>query len=214
MKKISAAIKSFFKLIQSLFLNGLFTLLPIVLTVAFFIFFFRLLKNWLSPIHNIVPLVFRDLPGSEIILTIIAIFVLGTILKYLLLQPLIHFFESLLQRIPLIRSVYFGIKQLVHAFTFQDEKSFKQVIITQFPRKGIYSLGFITSEPQFEINLKSEQRLYHVYIPTTPNPTTGYFVVIPEDELEIIDLTRQEAMALIISGGILQPERLIKKQAK
>lgn len=207
-------IKNLFKrllnAIRSLFLNGLLTLLPVVLTTVLFVFFLRVLKGWLAPLHNMVPLVFQQIPGSEIILGVVIIFALGAVLKFLLLHPLVHFFESILQRIPLIRPVYFGIKQLINAFTAQDEISFKQVVLTQFPLEGVYSIGFVTGEPLAGLKPKQEGRFLHIYIPTSPNPTTGYFVIIPEKKIQVIDLTRQEAMALIISGGIIQPDRFIK----
>src|SRR3990170_8015706 len=136
-----------FKLIKSIFLHGFFTLLPIILTTTIFIFFFRLIDKWVTPLHALVPHVFQDLPYSELLLGLLLIFFLGVILKYLLMQPIIHYFESVLSKIPLIRSVYFGIKQLIHAFSGHDETTFNQVVLIEYPRKGIYSLGFITGEP-------------------------------------------------------------------
>jgi uncharacterized membrane protein len=98
----------------------------------------------------------------------------------------------------------------VNALSAQDGFTFKHVVLVEFPRVGIYSLGFVMSEFPEQISPKSidkKKRFFSVYIPTTPNPTTGFFVICPEDQFKIVDLTKQEAMALIVSGGILQPER-------
>lgn len=99
----------------------------------------------------------------------------------------------------------------VQAFSIQDKITFKQVVLVEFPRPGIHSVGFLTSELAPELTLNNPQKCYGVFIPTTPNPTSGFFVVVPESDMHIVDLTRQEAMAMIISGGIIQPERLNKK---
>jgi len=192
----------------SVFFNGLLTILPITLTIALFTFSFRLITKWLEPLHSFVEQTFLiDIPYAEVIFIILAIFIIGTIMKNIILQTLIKTFETLLFKIPLVWPVYSGIKQLVHAFSIQDKITFKKVVLVEFPRKGIYSLGFMTSELPPEIAPDKHEKYYNVFIPTTPNPTSGFFVVLSEQDIIAIDLTRQEAMAMIISGGIIQPER-------
>ena len=119
-------------------------------------------------------------------------------------------FEEILFKVPLVRPIYSGIKQLIHAFSIQDKITFKKVVLVEFPRTGIYSLGFLTSELPVSIAPTTETKFYNVFIPTTPNPTSGYFIILSEKDFKEVDLTRQEAMAMIISGGIIQPERLLK----
>ena len=197
--------------IKSLFISGLITILPITLTLALFTFTFKLLKSWLTPIYDIMPEALQGIPQSEIILTIVAIFTIGFVLKVFVLYPFIDWIESLFGRIPLVRQVYFGIKQLVYAFHPRDEESFQDVALIEFPRKGIYSLGFITGETPIGITSEQGVTLYNVFIPNTPNPTTGYYVIAKEDECQRIPLTRQEAMTIIISGGIITPDRFLRK---
>ena len=197
-----------------IFLDGLFAILPLTLTIALFSFSLRILKRWLAPINHFIdqtPLVI--VPHSEIILMIISIFLVGLILKVFLLRSLINWVESLFARIPLIRPIYSGIKQLVQAFNFQEDKkiTFKQVVLIEFPRKGLYSLGFLTGQLPAELAPTKDQQYYNIFIPTTPNPTTGYYIILPADGFTVLDLTRQEAMALIISGRIILPERFEKK---
>jgi uncharacterized membrane protein len=176
---------------------------------------FNFIIRWIEPLHNtIVPVVLRDVRYSEFIFVLIFILALGALLRFFLARSLIHAFEKLLSKIPLIRPVYSGLKQLTSAFSIniQDEKqSFKQVVLVEFPRKGMYSIGFLTSEFHQTLSPNKSMRFFSVFIPTTPNPTSGYFIVVPEAELITSELTRQEAMALIISGGIIQPERFLQK---
>lgn len=193
--------------IRSTFFNGFFTLLPITLTMFLFSFSFRLIKSWLEPLHAMQPEILRQIPHSEIVLVFVVIFIVGIILKLFIMQTLISFFESIFERLPLISTVYTGIKQLVHAFSSHDKLSFKKVVLLEFPRKDMYSLGFLTSELPKALTPKQQERVYSIFVPTTPNPTTGYFVVAPEKDFTVVDLTTQEAMALIISGGIIQPTR-------
>lgn len=203
-------IKNIIKQTKKLFINGLIFLLPITITFALFNFFFNLIKSWLVPLRNLEIPFLEIIPHYEILLIIGFIFLVGALLKFFILLPLIQFIEDIFSRIPLIRTVYSGVKQLINAFTSHDELSFKKIVIVEFPLKGIYSIGFLTSQVPHQISPKTDIRFVNIYIPTTPNPTTGYFVMVPEGQYIETDLTRQEATALIISGGILQPERYIK----
>jgi uncharacterized membrane protein len=211
-KTLRTQLKKICATITSLFLNGLFTILPLTLTIAIFSFSLRLLKDWLAPIARHLPTCLLQIPHSEIILGILFILLVGTILKFFILRSLIHWFESLIFKLPLIRPVYSGIKQLVHAFSPQDTMSFKKVVLIEFPRKGVYSIGFVTSEVPQQLSPSTTQGFICVFVPTTPNPTTGFFMFVPTTDITVIDLTRQEAMALIISGGIIQPERFAEKE--
>lgn len=196
----------------SLFLGGLITLLPITLTIAVFHTSFKILAGWLAPVRAYVPEQIANLiPYSEIISIILLIFLFGIILRVFVLHTVIHAIEEIIVKIPLIRPIYSGIRQLIQAFSIQDKITFKQVVLVEFPRPGIHSVGFLTSELASELTLGNSQKCYGVFIPTTPNPTSGYFVIVPASDIHVVDLTRQEAMAMIISGGIIQPERLNKK---
>lgn len=204
-------ITSFMKKIRKIFLQGLVFLLPIAVTFGLFKFFFNMIKGWLGPIRSLHIPILESIPQHEIFLIIAFILFIGMLLRVFILLPLIQVIEDIFSRIPLISTVYSGVKQLVHAFTAQDELSFKKIVIVEFPLKGIYSLGFLTSQVPHQISPETNKTYVNIYIPTTPNPTTGFFVMVPEGEYKETDLTRQEATALIISGGILQPERYVKK---
>ncbi|MFC1841888.1 DUF502 domain-containing protein [Candidatus Dependentiae bacterium] len=167
--------------------------------------------RWLEPIRAIQPEFLKKIPYAEVIIVIAAIFLLGTILKIFILKRTIHVIEDLISRIPLIRPIYRGTKQIVKAFVGKKSKlSFKQVVLIEFPRREIYCLGFLTSELPAEMAPNKKEKFFNIYVPTTPNPTSGYFIILPEKDIKKIDITRQEAMAMIISGGIIQPERFGK----
>lgn len=199
--------------IWTIFLNGLFTLLPLTLTIALFKFTFKLLKGWLQPVERLIERTFLiDIPHSEILIVLLFIFLVGLILHFFFLKQLIHGAEELLFRIPLVRPVYSGIKQLVAAFNVKEDKlTIKRVVLVEFPRNGIYSVGFLTGELPTELAPTQQHKLFNVFIPTTPNPTTGFYIMVPENQLIEVDLTRQEGMSLIISGGIILPDRFKPK---
>ena len=206
-KKTMSTISNY---LWSLFLHGLLTILPIIITFAIFTITLNILASWLGPIHNIQPSFLQSIPYSEVILAIIFVFFIGTILKFFFISSLIQTVESLVIKIPIIRPVYSGIKQLINALSPQDQVTFKKVVLVEFPRKGVYSIGFLTSELPRELSPNNVERFFNIFIPTTPNPTTGFFIILSEVNITITKLTRQEAMAMIISGGIILPERLTR----
>lgn len=194
--------------IFSLFLTGLLTLLPITLTIAVFTITFRVLVGWLEPLKRFGLPFIGVIPYSEVILTIAIIFIAGALYNIFLLRPIIHGIEKLFKKIPLIRPVYSGIKKLVHAFSFQDKVSFNKVVRVEFPKIGTYSIGFLANQVNEKIAPDTEKKYFSIFIPTTPNPTSGFLILLPEDEFTIIDISRQDAMAMIISGGIIQPDTM------
>lgn len=205
--KNTVLIKRIIHEIKSLFLNGLITILPLAITVAIFSYSIGLLRSWLAPVHRIEPACLQQIPYSEFILVIGVIFSLGAILRFLLLHEVIKLIEKPLRRIPLLREVYFGIKQIVHALSAQDKFSFQKVLLIPFPQQDTYSLGFMTGEVPSAIAPEKNKSYISVFVPTTPNPTTGFYLIVPEERCISTTLTRQEAMTIIMSGGVIKPER-------
>ncbi len=200
-------LKKIFQTINSLFLKGLFTLLPLTLTVALINFLFNLIKTWLHPVYQLEPKSLQMIPHSEIILVIIVIFCVGIIMQLFIVTHVVDTIEnSILNKIPLLRQVYFGIKQLVNALNPNDQITFKYVVHVPFGATGTYALGFLTNYIREDMSPSRDEKYVSVFVPTTPNPTTGFYLVVPEKNCKILNITRQEAMTVIISGGILQPE--------
>ena len=204
---ISSLIKKIADKVWTVFLNGLLTLLPITITFGIFSFSIKLLNGWLAPIRQLKAPYLEKIPHGEILLVIAIIFFAGLVLKSFILQSLFELFEFTVSSIPIVRPVYTGVKQLVHAFSPSDTQTFKQVVLVEFPRKGCYSVGFLTSEIAKELSPTQDEPYYNIFIPTTPNPTTGFFIIFTKKDFMPVDITTEEAMALIISGGIIQPAR-------
>lgn len=203
--------RSMLLMIRSWFLNGLLTLLPVILTLGIFSWSFNLLKRWLEPVTTIVPTALHSvLPHSEFLITLIFIFVVGAFVTHFLLKRLITSIEHVLEKVPLLSQVYFGIKQLIAFLTAQEKFAVNQVVLIEFPHPGMYAIGFMTSEIAAAHAPNPTEKFCSVFVPTTPNPTTGFYLMVPARDCKPLDLTRNEAMAIIISGGIIQPERYTK----
>lgn len=210
MQRIIAFYRILYKNIRHVFIQGLLFLLPIAITISLFSFSMNLIRSWLVPLRSLHLPFLEMIPYYEIIVVCLFIVAVGAFLQAFVLKPFIKFIEDIFSQIPLLNTIYFGAKQLIEAFSGNNKTSFKDVVYVQFPRPGIYSLGFLTSQVPHEISPDTTKIYYNVYIPTTPNPTTGFFIVIPQDEFHHANLTRQEAITLIISGGILQPDKYKK----
>ncbi len=212
--RIKKGLSTIGALVWKLFFNGLLAILPLTLTIAILHLFYKIIKAWVDPIHDFViqhPLLKTfPIPYIEIIVIVVGIFAIGAILNVVILRTIMHKGEKLIDKLPLARTIYPGIKQLIGAFSSQDKETFKKVVLVEFPKKGIYSIGFLTSELPAELSPSQEGPFFTVFVPTTPNPTSGFFLVLTQQEIHATDLTRQEAMALIISGGIVQPDRYKK----
>ena len=201
-----------------MFLNGLFTLLPITATIFFVHFTYTLLARWLEPLKKIEPLILQRIPGAEIIIVTIFILLIGIIVKLFVITPLIHKFERIINRIPLIRSVYSSVKKLVEFFYLSQTTAVnKKVVLIQYPKKGSYNIAFLldSAESTFKKVLpKSEQesgkKFYKVFMPNSPNPTSGYFFILSEDEITHTNISFEEAIKTVVSCGLITPDSLLK----
>lgn len=191
------------KKIRQLFVRGLFSLLPIVATIYILHFFFTLLDNFLGA--YIEGLLGMNLPGIGIVAGVVVIFVAGFLVSNVIGQKLFHLGERLLQKVPIVTRVYFGVKQIIDAFSLQGKQTFNRVVLVEYPRKNTYAVGFITGECRGEVQTKTVARLMNVFIPTTPNPTSGMLILVPDDEIIYLDMTVEEGLKLIVSAGVVVP---------
>lgn len=146
------------------------------------------------------------IPGLGIFIVIFGVFIVGVLVRNYVGGKIVAFGENIVYRIPLIRPLYSAVKQLLTAIFSQSNDTFKRVILIEFPRKGIYSIAFVTGMPRGEIQEKTHQRVINVFLPTTPNPTSGFYLLIPESEIIPLTMTVEEAFKLLVSGGIVAPE--------
>ncbi len=145
------------------------------------------------------------LPGLGLIITIIIILAVGMIAKNVMGRTVIKYSEKLIDKIPFIRSVYNGLKMFMEALFVSNKDHFRRVVLVEMFRKGTYVLAFVTGESTNELQARTTKETINVFIPTTPNPTSGFFVLIPKDETVPLSMTVEEAFKVIMSGGVLTP---------
>lgn len=193
----------FWRFFRKYFLTGILVLLPLIITGYILIFAFNFVDGIL---RNLIQYIIgRPLPGAGFLIIFCLIFLTGLFTTNVVGRKLFAFGEEVLQRIPLVKTIYSAIKQIVEAFSLQSKEVFKRVVLIEYPRRGIYTVGFITGKAAEEINSKSGQQLLNVFIPTAPNPTSGFLLMLPRDEIVFLEMSVEEGMKLIISGGVVTP---------
>lgn len=210
--------KKLFLAIQSLFLSGLFTIIPIAATIFFINFLYNFLLRILGPLRKLQPAFLKVIPGSEFLLIMLFILLLGIILKIFIAHQIIHYGERLIARIPLVRIVYSSAKIVVDFFKVPDTvvATKRKVVLIPYPKKGQYHLAFLlesaedTYEKIIPANFKDypTQKYVKVFMPNSPNPTSGYFFIMPEDEIIPTEISFEEAIKTLVSCGLITPESL------
>ena len=180
-------------------LAGIFTIVPLALTGFILVFIFRFLDSVSAPILNIIGF---HIPGLGILLTILSVYLLGVIIRNVLGRRLFSWGEKIVLAIPLVSTIYKTIKQFINAFSgTADGKNFQKVIFLQYPRVGVWTLALVTGE---SVDANSVE-YYHIFVPTTPNPTSGFFIIIPKRETMLTEMTVEEGIKMVISGGLIAP---------
>ena len=192
--------------LRELFLVGLAVVLPLLVTYLLLRFLFETLDRILDPI--IQGTLGRRVPGLGVLATLAIIFVVGILTTNIVGRKLVAMTEGLLLRIPLVKNVYSASKQLFDAVTLPGKKAFRQVVMLEYPRQGVYALGFITATQAKGFQDLVGEPTVNVFIPTAPNPTSGFFLVVPERSVIPVPISVEEALKLIVSGGLIVPAAL------
>ena len=197
--------RSFFARFRNYFIAGVVVLIPIGITVYFTLFLVsissRILPKEINPNHYLP----YNIPGVEIIISIALITLIGWISLSFIGKRLLDLFNKFLNRIPILRTIYSAIGQMTETFRSTDNKK-KNVVLVEYPRKGSWAVGFATNKNSGEIKNKTNKNLVNVFVPTTPNPTSGFLLMFPEDEVIYLDLTFEEASKFIVSAGTSNPK--------
>ena len=197
--------RSFFARIRNYFIAGVVVLIPIGITVYLTIFLVsissKILPKEINPNHYLP----YDIPGVEILMAIFLITFIGWLSVSFLGKKLLNLFNNILQRIPILRTIYSAIVQMTETFTKTD-KGKKNVVLVEYPRKGSWAVGFATKENSGDITKKTNRQLINVFVPTTPNPTSGFLLMFPKEEVIYLDLTFEEASKFIVSAGTSNPD--------
>ena len=187
------------------FIAGVVVLIPIGITVYLTLFITKIsskiLPKELNPNHYLP----YDIPGVEIIISIILITFIGWLSLSFIGKKLLEIFNNILKRIPILRTIYSAFVQMLDIFNKNDE-NIKNVVLVEYPRKGSWAVGFATKENKGEISNKSKQNLVNVFVPTTPNPTSGFLLMFPKEEVIYLDMSFEEASRFIVSAGSSEPK--------
>jgi uncharacterized membrane protein len=186
------------------FLTGLLVVIPLWGTILILKTLFVVVDGILGDVlAKLVP--DHYVPGLGILALILLIFVVGLLAANFIGRQIVKHWENWLNRLPLVRGIYSTLKSMMDILSFSDRGSYHRVVLIQFPKNGHYCFAFVTGVTKGETTTLGQEPLVHVYVPTSPNPTSGYFLLVPEREVTSVDISVEEAMKLIVSGGLYTP---------
>ena len=193
--------KSISLLLRNYFITGVVVLIPIGFTLYLSKILIslssKLIPQNINP-NNYLP---YSIPGIEIILSIIFITVVGGLSLSFLGKRILKLIDDLFKRIPVLRTIYSAVVQMTETFSNKDSNDKKSVVLIEYPRKGVWAVGFATKENKGEMATKTSQKLINVFVPTTPNPTSGFLLMFPLEDVIYLDMTFEEASKFIVSAG-------------
>ena len=192
--------KSILSRLRNYFFAGAVVLIPIGVTVYLTIFFVKIFTKILPKEINPNNYLNIDIPGIEILISVVIITLIGWLSLSFLGKKIIDFLNSLLKRIPILRTIYSALGQMTESLTKSDNKQ-KSVVLLEYPRKGIWVIGFATQKNKGLLNEKTGENLINVFVPTTPNPTSGFLLMLPEKDLIYLNITFEQASKFIVSAG-------------
>ena len=190
--------------LRNAFIAGIVVLIPIGFTLYLTLFLIKisskLIPTEINP-NNYLPF---SIPGLEILLSVIFITIVGGISLSFFGKKVLSLINDLFKRIPILRTIYSAIGQMTESFTNKSDNK-KSVVLIEYPKKGSWAVGFATKENKGEISKKTSKELINVFVPTTPNPTSGFLLMFPKDEVIYLDMTFEEASKFIVSAGTSDP---------
>ena len=196
--------------IRSWFITGILVLTPIILTVYVAWAFITFVDNLVVPIvpngyrpSNYLPF---SIPGLGLIIVFTFTTLVGSLATGLFGRTLIRIWENILNRMPVVRSVYSAIKQILETVMAAQSDAFRHAVLVQYPRKDIWAIGFVTGSTKGEVGKHVDEKMINVFMPTTPNPTSGFLLFFPEKDLIYLKMSVEDALKLVVSGGMVIPK--------
>ena len=191
---------NFFARLRNYFIAGIVVLIPLGITAYLTVFIItissKVLPKEINPNHYLP----YNIPGLEIIISLFIITFIGWLSLSFLGRKFLNLFNNILKKIPILRTIYSALGQMTQTFTNTDSKR-KSVVLIEYPRKGSWAVGFATKDNVGEITTKTNKKLVNVFVPTTPNPTSGFLLMFPKDEVIYLDMSFEEASKFIVSAG-------------
>ena len=204
--------RGFFSAIRRVFLQGLVLTVPLYITFWILKLFLGSLDSFLDPVYRRV--FGHHIYGLGLASALVAIFLIGLLTRNLVGKWILQGLESLLLSIPIVKSVYHAAKELMDAFSGANKaRVFREVLLVEYPRREMYSVGFSTNRVELVKESGENEKLVNVYIPHPPNPTSGMFVLLPLEQVHPLDISVEEGLKLVLSGGIVSP-RTLKSRLK
>ena len=204
MSKLNKKKRSISASLRTYFFTGVVVLIPIGITLYLTKFIIqissKIIPEEINP-NNYLPF---SIPGLEILISIIVITLVGGLSFSFIGKKLLQLINDLFKRIPILRTIYSAITQMTETFTNKDDSK-RSVVLVEYPRKGSWAVGFATKKNETEISSKTNKNLINVFLPTTPNPTSGFLLMFPEEEIVYLDMTFEEASKFIVSAGTSAP---------
>ncbi len=191
--------------IKKYFVSGVLVVVPIILTYLVLRLLFNAVDSILQPV--ILHFLGINIPGLGIIATILLVFVVGLVTRNLLGSQLVELWDGIMEKMPVIRPIYSASKQLLEAMTSTGAGSFKEVVLIEHPRQGLYALGFIAQRTRMQTGGVSKE-MVTVFIPSTPTPMSGTVVIVPVEDVTWLDMTVEAGLSYVVSGGVALPKDL------
>lgn len=209
-KKIKRKKASLFARTRTNFFTGIVIVAPVMLT--FYLIWWAinlvdgLIVPWVPKIYNPSTYIGTDIPGFGVIVFLVFTAAVGALTKGLFGRQLLKFGENFVDRMPVVRSLYNALKQIAETVLSQSSNSFQNACMIEYPRKGIWAIAFVSTDTKGEVLEKMEyEEMLSVFLPTTPNPTSGFLLLVPKSDVVMLDMTVEEAAKLIISAGLVTP---------
>ena len=197
--------KSLTLILRNYFITGVVVLIPIGFTLYLTKFIIgissKIIPENINP-NNYLP---YAIPGIEIIISVVFITFVGGLSLSFLGKRILKLIDDLFKRIPVLRTIYSAIVQMTETFSNKDDNDKKSVVLVEYPRKNVWAVGFATKENKGEMAEKTSKKLINVFVPTTPNPTSGFLLMFPKEEVIFLDMTFEEASKFIVSAGTSDP---------
>ena len=197
--------------IRSWFFTGILVMTPLILTIYVVWTFITFVDNLVVPL---VPIDYRpsnylpfSIPGLGLIIVFLFTTFVGVLATGLLGRTLIRLWENILNRMPVVRSVYSAIKQILETVMATQSDAFRQAVLVEYPRKDIWAIGFVTGSTKGEVSENVDKKMVNVFMPTTPNPTSGFLLFFPESDLIFLEMSVEDALKLVVSGGMVVPKK-------